>query len=69
MKYPSGKYVLLYDGNGFLKVGMDAKAIKEAKGRIELEVQPSDVRDNGVYIQIIETDPKNPIRNIRLLEI
>lgn len=48
---------------------MDAKVVNERKGRIELVVKPSEVRDNGIYVQIIETDKSNPIRNIRLVEL
>jgi hypothetical protein len=64
---PNGTYVCLWDGDGFLSFGMDAKIIRDGKNRLEFVYQGTRVRDNGIYISILETNPRNPIRNIRVL--
>lgn len=48
---------------------MDAKIIKQRKGRIEIDVKLTLVRDNGIFITIIETNPLNYIRNIRVIRV
>lgn len=59
--------MLLYDGEGVLNLGMDAKPYEISAGRIRFTVTPSTVRDNGVYINLIATNPSNPVRNIRVV--
>lgn len=70
-KYPNisqtNKYVLIYDGNGLLDLGFDAKMTELSAGRIKFTVTPSTIRDNGVFVKIIETNPLNPVRNIRVI--
>lgn len=69
-KYPAGDYVLLYDGEGELKVEFDAKAnshVKSENGlnnRMELTVTPQ----SGIKLTIESTNPSNYIRNIRVME-
>jgi hypothetical protein len=67
--YPSGRYVVLYDGKGTLVYSFDAKKDTRASspGRDVLNVTPSGA---GILIQITATDPNqtgNYIRNIRLV--
>jgi hypothetical protein len=76
-----GVYVVLYDGEGFLDFGMDAEVLSRRKGRIELQVtltcDPSCwfdtggwrpyCTDNGLYIRWVETNPLDPIRNVRVI--
>ena len=69
LRYPSGDYVLLYEGEGNLTVFFDAKIKKIRKQRIELSVTPQTVRDNGVFIKINSLNSKNPIRNLRLVKL
>jgi hypothetical protein len=57
----------LYDGDGVLKLGFDAKPYEYSVGRIRFTVVPSIVRDNGVYVQLLKTNPANPVRNIRVI--
>lgn len=70
MRYPSinttNQYVLLYDGDGVIQLGMDAKATEYSAGRIKFTVTPSTVRDNGVYVRLILTNPSRPLQNIRV---
>jgi hypothetical protein len=63
--YPAGIYVVTYGGKGKLMLGpSDAKAIvKEVPGRIETRVEPA---NDGIVLQVTESDPKDPIRNIHV---
>ena len=71
MRYPQINktidYVLLYDGEGIINIGMDAKPYELSAGRIRFTVTPTVVRDNGVYLNLIATNPANPVRNIRVV--
>ncbi len=71
MRYPqinkTNDYVLLYDGEGIINLGFDAKPYQVSAGRIRFTVTPSTVRDNGVFINLITTNPANPVRNIRVV--
>lgn len=71
LRYPSisetNEYVLLYDGDGVIKLGFDATATQISAGRIKFTVVPSTVRDNGVYVRLLKTSPTNPVRNIRVV--
>jgi hypothetical protein len=67
LHYPGGIYTCLYDGDGSIVFSFDATIISQRKGVIKLMVTPSAVLDNGIYMQIIGTNPANPIRNIRVL--
>ncbi|NJM89345.1 MAG: cadherin-like domain-containing protein [Hydrococcus sp. RU_2_2] len=68
-RYPGGKYIVLYDGEGTLEYGFDAKKDKAASrpGRDVIDVTPS---DSGIWLQIRATDPKgtgNYLRDIRVI--
>ncbi len=67
--YPTGQYVVLYDGEGSISYGFDAAKndAASAPGRDVLDVTPG---DNGIYLVITETDPggtSDYIRNIRVI--
>jgi len=70
---PNGRYVCLYDGEGVIKFGFDSQTMVVSKGRVEFYFKPTTIlgctaaycNDNGIFFQIIETNPKNPLRNIR----
>jgi hypothetical protein len=64
---PAGRYVCLYDGDGVLIFGFDATVLTIGKGCIEFDFKPSTVRDNGIFMQIVATNPANPIHNIRVI--
>ena len=61
--FPSGRYTILYEGNGKITF-MNMTAASEEPGKILLDVDSS---KGAVFLQIRETDPSNPIRNIRVL--
>lgn len=71
LKYPSinqtNDYVLLYDGDGILSLGFDASVYENSAGRIRFRVTPSTVRDNGVIVKLLKTNPANPLRNVRVV--
>lgn len=63
--YPTGQYVLLYEGQGEWAIGANsATIVSQAPGRMVLDV-PS--KGGGIWLQIRKTDPANPIRNVRLI--
>jgi len=62
--YKGGEYICLYDGKGRIEFDFDAKIRKRYKGRITLYVSPS---PRGIVLKVMETDPQDPIRNIRLI--
>jgi len=66
-RFPSGTFVVLYEGDGTLGVGMDVTAVRRTQpGRIEVDVALSTGMNNGLTITIERTNPANPVRNIRV---
>lgn len=66
--FPAGRYVVLYDGEGTLTYGIDARLVSSSRGRDVINVVPTDT--DGIYVQITATDPRhngNYIRNIRVV--
>lgn len=68
MYIPGGKYLMTWDGQGKIEVGMGAVAVRQtqASGFMEVMYTPSTIRDNGFYISITATNRSNPIRNMRI---
>jgi len=62
--YPGGEYVCLYDGDGSLEFGFDARIVSQTPGRMVLKVTPT---NSGVYLRITSTNPLNPVRDIRVI--
>lgn len=62
--YPAGRYVCLYDGQGKIEFGFDAKIIHSSRGRLDFFVSPSDA---GILMKITRSRRSNPIRNIRVI--
>ena len=77
----SGVYTVLFDGDGWLDFGMDAKVLSKRKGRIEIQVEltcdptcwfdsmdwNAYCTDNGLYVRWRSTNKHNPLRNIRVI--
>jgi hypothetical protein len=63
----TNQYVLLYDGDGVISLAFDATVTEYSAGRIKFTVIPSTVRDNGVYVRLLQTNPANPVQNIRVI--
>jgi hypothetical protein len=62
--YPSGNYVVLYDGQGTLGYQGAAAVVSSAPGRDVLQVNAA---NGGIVLNITATNPANPLRNIRFL--
>jgi len=62
-RYPGGRYLLLWDGDGDLQLRDDAVIVSRSGNRIEADVTPRD----GVILRIVRTNPQNPVRNIRFI--
>jgi hypothetical protein len=65
--YPSGQYVVLYDGQGTLSYGVDAALVRRSPGRDVINVTPS---NKGIDLRIVATDPNhtgNYLRNIKVV--
>ena len=64
---PRGTYTVRYEGKGRLRYGGSAKLIKRLRGRdlIRLEPKPGGVITATLFI--LKSDPKNYVRNIRVL--
>ncbi len=65
-RYPAGRYIVLYDGQGTLEYDLDATLDEAASapGRDVLDVAPD---DGGIHLAITATSAADPIRNIRVI--
>ena len=64
---PEGNYTVLYDGEGTLQYGDDAKLVSKSQGREVINIRSGQDKFFKVTLKIIKTNPKNYLRNIRLL--
>jgi len=64
LRYPSGKYTVLYDGEGTITYFVNDKVVQSSRGRDVLEV---DSRRGGIGLFLTATNPRNPVKNIRVL--
>ncbi len=62
--YPAGTYTVLYEGEGKLACGNNAKVKESAPGRLLVDV---DASKGGFSIQLKEVNPRNYVRNIRVV--
>jgi hypothetical protein len=62
--YPAGKYTIIYEGQGKFDLSNAATIVSENPGRIIIDVNSS---RGGFFLKILETDPGNYIRNIRVI--
>lgn len=67
--YLGGEYVVLYEGEGKINYGFDAKLKSSTPGRDVIQVNPSKA---GILVNITQTDPNNTgnyLRNISVVPI
>ncbi|HEX5687212.1 MAG TPA: hypothetical protein VFY73_24620 [Ideonella sp.] len=64
--HPAGKYVVTYDGKGVLAHDLTGRKIERESRRGRDVVQVDAQADGGWRISIKATDPKDPLRNIRV---
>ena len=63
--YPSGNYTLLYDGEGTIAFDLgSATIVGQSPGRMVVNVPGLSI---GVFVKITQTNPANPLRNIRFI--
>jgi hypothetical protein len=62
--YAAGQYIVLYEGKGKLSYGLDAVLVSRSPGRDVINVTPS---SKGIDLRIVETDPHNYLRNIKVV--
>lgn len=70
LPYRSGRYIVLYDGQGTLTYGGDATLVSSAPGRDVIQVD-TPTTGGGLLLNITSTDPNhtgNYIRNIRVVK-
>jgi hypothetical protein len=65
-RQPLGDYVLLYDGEGDLRVEINpaASVVEQSPGRMVVRLTAT---TGGVFLNLRGTNPANPLRNIRFL--
>ena len=63
-KYPGGQYKVLYDGKGKIKYEGAVRVVSRKPGRDLISVNAN---KGGIKLTIIETDPQDYIRNIRVI--
>nr|CAA6821521.1 MAG: Unknown protein [uncultured Thiotrichaceae bacterium] len=64
---PEGNYTVLYDGVGKMQYGGDAKIISSQPGRDIIQLTPGADNKYDGSLRIRESDPRNYVRNIRIL--
>ncbi|MCA9530109.1 MAG: hypothetical protein KC543_08230 [Myxococcales bacterium] len=69
--YRHGRYVVLYDGDGTIEYdgGGVARLVPGAStpGRQVIELDPKAEDTQGIAMMLVRTNPKDPVRNIRVL--
>jgi len=63
-RYPGGRYLVRYKGEGNLNVGFAARVVSQRRGEMLIEVTPNEA---GVYVWIDATNPANYLREIEIL--
>ena len=63
-RYPQGKYVCLYEGEGKVEIRSVGRIVSREPGRIVFETKPG---AGSIWLRIRETSPQNHVRNIRVL--
>jgi hypothetical protein len=62
--YPGGIYTCLYEGQGKIEFAYGTRLVEQTPGRMRISVEPA---QNILTLRITETDPADPIRNIRVI--
>ena len=64
---PDGNYTVLYDGEGQLFYGADAKAVRSSPGKDIVQVRAGADKWLKITLEIKRSNPQNYVRNIRFL--
>lgn len=63
-RYPGGKYICTYDGEGDIVFAWDASNGASQPGRIEVNINPT---NSGIQMRIQNGNPGNHVRNVKLI--
>ena len=63
-RYPGGRYLVRYKGEGKLNFGSGARVVSERRGETLIEVTPN---DGGIYLWVDATNPANYLREIQVI--
>jgi hypothetical protein len=63
-RYPGGRYLVRYKGEGKLNFGSAARIVSERRGETLIEVTPN---DGGIYLWVDATNPANYLREIEII--
>jgi hypothetical protein len=63
-RYPGGRYLVRYKGEGKLNFGFAAKIVSESRGEMVIEVKPN---DGGIYLWVDAINPANYLREIEII--
>lgn len=61
--YPAGLYRVAYEGRGEITLGLDARIASRQGNELTVEVKPK----HSVILKVMQTDPADPVRNIRMM--
>jgi hypothetical protein len=63
--YPTGLYHLYYDGEGTIEFDLgSATIVSQSAGQMVVNVPSTQI---GIFVKITQTNPANPLRNIRFI--
>jgi hypothetical protein len=62
--YPSGRYTVLYEGDGKVEFGGAARVAESGPGKLLVDV---DSNRGGIFLRVTRTTPGNIVRNIRVM--
>jgi hypothetical protein len=63
-RYPGGRYLVRYQGEGTLRFGFAAAVVSEQPGEMVIEVTPNEA---GIHLWIEATNPANYLREIEII--
>jgi len=64
---PSTVYSVFYEGQGKIRYGVNARLVRRLPGRDLIEIRPGKDRKISASLTIIESNPENHLRNIRII--
>jgi hypothetical protein len=67
VRYPAGDYVVLYEGAGTVEYGYNGRVESVEHRGSGREVVSLDPHQGGLSLTIVDTDPEDYLRNIRIL--
>ena len=63
--FPTGNYTLFYDGSGTIEFDLNtATIVSQSPGQMVVNVPAGQI---GIFLKLTQTDPNNPLRNIRFI--